>query len=53
MIKVIGFTDMNVKVEQRYSTEWTAVEEKSDSPVGYGSTMIEAIVDLNEKLGEE
>lgn len=53
MSKIIGFTDMNVKVEQHYATEWTAHEADNydyDSPVGYGSTMIEAICDLNEKL---
>lgn len=55
MSKIVGFTDMNVKIEQHYAQEWTAHEADNydyDSPMGYGSTMIEAICDLNEKLEE-
>lgn len=53
---IIHFEQMDVKVEQHYKTEWTAHEVENydyDSPMGYGETMMEAIVDLREKLEEE
>jgi hypothetical protein len=50
---IIHFNEMDVEVTQHYATEWTAHEAINydyDSPMGYGSTMMEAIVDLREKL---
>ncbi len=53
---VIHFNEGDVKVEQHHASEWTAhvVENYDyDSSMGYGSTMMEAIADLNEKLKDE
>lgn len=49
---IIYFDQMDVKVEQHYRNEWTAHEADYDldKPVGYGSTMMEAVVDLRDKM---
>jgi hypothetical protein len=51
--QIIHFDQMDVTVEQHHRNEWTAHATENydyDSPMGYGSTMMEAIVDLREKL---
>lgn len=59
---LIHFNEMNVRVEQNFIGEWEAYDDDtydcdcdqdgyfSTCPVGTGSTMMEAIVDLREQL---
>jgi len=47
-------TEINIRTEQHYSNEWTAVDDNTydgpGSPIGTGSTEEEAIADLLERL---
>jgi hypothetical protein len=64
MSRIIHFNQMDVEVEQNFIGEWQAWEEGSydcdcdqdgffpTCTMGYGSTMMEAIVDLREQLEE-
>ena len=61
---IIHFNEMDVEAWQNSIGEWEACEKGTydcdcdqdgffvSCPMGYGSTMMEAIVDLNEKLVE-
>lgn len=46
---------LKIKTEMKASQDWSAIDTKSydgpESPVGYGKTCDEAILDLLEKMG--
>jgi hypothetical protein len=54
MSHIIHFNQMDVEVSQHGANLWTAREANYDydRPMGYGSTMMEAIADLREQLEE-
>jgi hypothetical protein len=53
MSRIIHFNQMDVEVEQIRSDKWIVTEVADFSyPIGCGSTMMEAIVDLREQLEE-
>jgi hypothetical protein len=54
MSRIIHFDQMDVRVIQHGESLWTAREADYDydKPMGYGSTMMEAIADLREQLEE-
>lgn len=51
--EIIHFNEGDVEVIELSSGKWQAIRCTVDDPYeGYGSTMMEAIADLNEKLKE-
>lgn len=53
MSHIIHFNEGDVEVCKLTNTKFAAWEVGKAYQAGYGSTMLEAIVDLNEKLKEE